>query len=158
MSWLVQRLVHGANNKVCNMVRVGKVCSTVHQVGHAHGAKRNRGMSNVTLQITCHWLSLKPIYASPMASSVSWWCLHPFFVLHAHKGSCWASSSATHFTRFMLNLFHSLDTGHVARLLFLARSVNRRDILCLWTFSPPTLCSPHGRKIIPHFIHLNNVK
>jgi len=21
-----------------------------------------------------------------------------------------------------------------------------------------TLCSPHGRKIIPHFIHLNNVK
>jgi len=28
----------------------------------------------------------------------------------------------------------------------------------LWSLFFLTLCSPHGRKIIPHFIHLNNVK
>jgi len=97
-----------------------------------------------------HWLSLKPVYTNPMVSSVSWQCLCPFFALHACKGSHWASSSATHFTRFTLNLFHSLDTDHVACLLFLARSVNCRDILCLWTFTPPNVTTLYNYSLNSH--------
>jgi len=88
-----------------------------------------------TTVILTHWLSLKPVYASPMVSSVLWWHLHPFLAPHACKGSCWASFSATHLIRFMLNLFHHLDTDHVVHPLFLARSVNCKDIPCLWIFT-----------------------
>jgi len=46
-----------------------------------------------------------------------------------------------------------LEADFASLTLFVCQSDDKQAIQ-----DDDALCSPHGRKIIPHFIHLNNVK